>query len=401
MVGKYQGNMRYHDGVRWIFLTFAWMVLAANGRAQDTRLEQLRTTLLSLRAHANENLDVRGATPELTTAKHQLRDWIESRLEGLKSDGNTDDFARSINGTLVAAKMPDGVDDQNNLGTVLDVRLHRESGLLFVITSLGILCGEDDSAYAYQWSDGQWKRYWESGQEDYTPKKYLPQHIEGIHVWEPVKERKRLVLTLGSETWCSSAWHNVYYRLWRIDSAGTKLLLDETKLAWLRTYKYIVGSVGGINGQFEGAEEALIEFTTGSIDGGVHNREVVRHYIIEGDRVRRVDPVALSPRDFVDEWLTHPWIESAGWSNAAAPLQSWHEKLRSGSVTGEFDFPTKHCQTPDLWQVAYDGTYFLVRWRPPYHFTMMNVSDKPWPLCNKPDPQADEWRTLFSSQDWR
>ena len=39
--------------------------------------------------------------------------------------------------------------------------------------------------------------------------------------------------------------------------------------------------------------------------------------------------------------------------------------------------------------------YFLVRWRPPYRFTMVSVSDRPSPDCTEKDPEADEARSLF------
>jgi hypothetical protein len=32
---------------------------------------------------------------------------------------------------------------------------------------------------------------------------------------------------------------------------------------------------------------------------------------------------------------------------------------------------------------------------------MTEISYKPWPRCTQKDPQADEWRTLFSTQEWR
>ena len=117
--------------------------------------------------------------------------------------------------------------------------------------------------------------------------------------------------------------------------------------------------------------DALIEFTQGSVDSGIHNREAVRHYLIAGDEVRRVDPVALGPRDFVEEWLTRPWSESAVWS--ATDLQTRHQKLHGDFVSGEFLSPTLQCQTPDLWQVAFEPDsakkdfvpeseiYFLIR----------------------------------------
>ena len=51
-----------------------------------------------------------------------------------------------------------------------------------------------------------------------------------------------------------------------------------------------------------------------SIDGGILARQDVRHYRIDGPNAKRIDPLALRPRDFVDEWLTHEWKEAAFWS---------------------------------------------------------------------------------------
>jgi hypothetical protein len=72
-----------------------------------------------------------------------------------------------------------------------------------------------------------------------------------------------------------------------------------------------------------------------------------------------------------------------------------------------------HCQAPDLWQVGFERhdakrnfassppVYFLVRWTPPYRFALAGISNTPSPRCTKADRGADEWRTLFSTQDWR
>jgi hypothetical protein len=58
----------------------------------------------------------------------------------------------------------------------------------------------------------------------------------------------------------------------------------------------------------------------------------------------------------------------------------------------------------DTWQVGINfedrqpnpSVYFLVRWRPPYQFRMINVSDRPWTECTEEDREADEEpRTLF------
>jgi hypothetical protein len=190
-----------------------------------------------------------------------------------------------------------------------------------------------------------------------------------------------------------------------------KTLIDRSEFAWLRTGTYIVGSIGQDWVDKSAPVDVLIEFTERSIDGGVHNRETIRHFLIDGDKVRRVAPVALSPRDFVDEWLTQLWDESSAWS-ASPALSQWHEKIHADFVGGDFG-DTAHCETPDLWQVDFapsnekkdfarePDVYFLVRCSPPYRFTMVNVADQPWPLCKQVGREADQWRTLFNTQDWR
>ncbi len=60
-----------------------------------------------------------------------------------------------------------------------------------------------------------------------------------------------------------------------------------------------------------------------------------------------------------------------------------------------------HCpKSPDLWQVGVSqddepNKYFIVRWRPPYRFTMVETRDNPRPECTEEDPEADERKTLF------
>jgi hypothetical protein len=401
--------------MRLMHLPVAFLIVAA-APAQDAQLAALHATLTTLHSHAPEpNYETLGATPELAVVKHQLRDWIESRLGALKDLEHLEATSNEINGALKGVSVTDSKDDQNLLGSLGDVRFSSESGLLIITTAVGILCQYDESAYAYKSVNGQRQRIWESEQNDYSPKKYTPQHIVAVHAWQSWKDvhvdGPPFVMTLGNSWGCASTWHPVHYRAWRIDPSGPRLLIDDSEDAWMRAETYIVGSIGR-DWRQNSPVDVLIEFTERSIDGGVHNREAVRHFLIEGDQVRRVDPVALSPRDFVDEWLTRSWDESVTWS-ASPSLQQWHRKLHADFVAGDFDCPTMHCQTPGLWQVTVapsnaqknsesePDVYFLVRWSPPYHFKMVEISDKGWPRCNQKDPEADAWRTLFNTQEWR
>ncbi len=74
-------------------------------------------------------------------------------------------------------------------------------------------------------------------------------------------------------------------------------------------------------------------------------------------------------------------------------------------VLGIWISPSLHCALePDLWQVDTDAdegkehVYFLMRWRPPYQFTMLSASDHPRPDCKEKDIEADDLHSLFLAQ---
>ena len=392
-----------------------WMAVSAS--AEDAQLKALHATLVTLRAHAESPSGGDPATwTELSVAKHQLRDWIETQLGTLPHPGDEHAFADGLNGALRGVSVRSDKDDPDPAGSLGDVRVSNENGLLTVTTAIGISCQRDESAYVYRRIDGRWRRVLESEQSNANPKQYAPQHNLVVHVWQGFKDNHEVgpafVMTLGHEWGCASAWHRVYYRIWRVDASGAKPLIDGSAEAYLRAGSFIVGSIGQDRFDQKAPIDALIEFSQRSVDTAIHNREAIRHFLIDGDQIRRIDPIALSPRDFVDEWLTSGWNESATWS-ASPCLSKWHRKLHADWVGGEFSRATMHCQTPDLWQIAFAPSnaqknyatepeaYFLVRWRPPYHFTLVDVSEKPWPRCVTEDLEADEWRTLFNTQDWR
>jgi hypothetical protein len=336
------------------FVAVLWTSGVAS--AQDARLFPLHTSLAKLHAHAKEaTMETMGATSELTVAKHHLRNWIEAQLDSANDISQAKARSGQINEALKTVQVAGPDDEQNLLGSLGEVRLIGEAGLLIVTTGVGILCQFDESAYGYRRVEGHWQRVWESEQNEYVATKYAPQHIVAVHVWQSFEggheNGPAFVMTLGNSWGCASTWHPVHYKVWRIDSSGQKLLIAGSEGAWLRAGSYAVGSIGKDQADRSAPVDVLIEFTQASIDAGVHNREAVRHFLIDGDQVRRVDPVALSPRDFVDEWLTRPWNESAAWSESLKLLM-WHGKLHA--VGGEFAGPSLHCEIADLWQVSFE-----------------------------------------------
>jgi hypothetical protein len=370
--------------------------------AQDSQLAALRKTLEPLRVRPAVLAGPRGAGEWLTTAKHQLRDWVESQLSNLAPRNDEVVFAHDLNQRLVGAQLlePSGSDQDPfyaGLGYVENLDFSRKDSFLIVKTGIAIQCGYDESAYVYEWKDNGWIRKWDFEENTYTNEKYHPQTIAAVKISPYNKEQRYLVLAIGVEPWCSSNWHNVYYSLWRLaaDERNTKLLLKDSEWGFVGTDQPIAGAVTD--------HDVLIEYTISSIDAGAWTRPEVRHYEVIGDNIRRVPPIALSPRDFADEWLQRSWTESSAWANpgrrqALQALHSYHDRL--GDISR-----TTHCRTPDLWQVALGsigdtGTddrqmFSLIRWQPPYRFTMMDARDHAWPTCTEPDPAADEHRTLF------
>src|SRR5262249_44710776 len=131
----------------------------------------------------------------------------------------------------------------------------------------------------------------------------------------------------------------------------------------------------------------------------------VRHFKIDQRSATQLDPIASLPRDFVVEWLSAPWNESRTRSERPA-LEAAHTQLHRNDGVGDFPRDTLRCTGgSDLWQVAthlYERPmrYFRVRWRDPLAFTVVDISEKPYPDCTVMDDRADAYPDVLASA-WR
>jgi len=357
-----------------------WLCLYAplTAPAQNDSLAALRATLDTLHRHRDENPGTRSAPADLTVAKHQLRDWFEQRIATLGASIDEDAINRGFQEALAGLRCPDGC-VTTALGFADPVRVHRDGEFLTVQTSLGIRCGYDDSAYVYErdarGSGRAWTRIFETEQNVYTKAAYRPQTIYAVHISPPDAGGRRLVLSLGSRPSCAGAFQPLYYRLWVLGKTN-KLLLDAAETAYVGDYPPVKGTLT--------ADNVRIEFTAGGAGYG-SSHQAVRHFEVRGSTVKQVDPIAPTPRDFVEEWLSAPWKQSAARSESSA-LEIWHRKLHRDDGMGDFPDPPLQCSTdPELWQIGIKlhgvptETYYLVRWRQPDRFTMSAIAEHP--LC--------------------
>ncbi|HBY59848.1 MAG TPA: hypothetical protein DEH78_08480, partial [Solibacterales bacterium] len=277
--------------------------------------------------------------------------------------------------------------DGSFLGYLSPLEVREQGNFLTVRTGIGSECGFDESAYLFNRRRQPMRLVWRLEQTSDREPGYRPLELVALRVSkEAGRGGECLVLAVGLRSSCGSTWRQIDYRVFRVDVVeGESIRL----LAALER-----GNIG--DGMPDGAASAdgiHIEFQTGSVDSSLLTRLAVRRFRVVGDRVQRVDPVALGPSGFVDEWLSLPWEQAAAWSEAAG-----RDALRGahGSIGRDAAFlgPPRKCgRSTGLWQVGVAQEqrrrYFLVRWTPPFRFRMSAVRNAPRTDCVTEDPEAD------------
>lgn len=194
--------------------------------------------------------------------------------------------------------------------------------------------------------------------------------------------------------WCSSTWSGIRYSVLRAttDPQEPKTFFSGSDFMWWGNEDF-----GTLTVQKDAFD---LRFHSASIDGGVHNRVWIRHYSVIGDVARRTQPVAVSPRDFVDEWIVSPWQQAAQWSSNSAVVDlrhehaAWSRRRRSDTKLLEYHSVHQCSDSPNHYQVEIgEGTgpkfetnrsfYFQVLGNGV--FTMLRVSEKSDTRCGGPD----------------
>lgn len=215
----------------------------------------------------------------------------------------------------------------------------------------------------------------------------------------------RLILTLRYGVQCGSSWNELSYDLYRLAGGSDRSVpvLAGEHGVWL-------GAGEPYQVRLE-PDELLMELRDRSIDAGLHNRAHVLDYRLS-PAPHRADPVALLPQDFVDEWLTRPWVEMESRSADADldKLKHWHEFLGGDFVAGDFTL-VQACQKPGQWQIGVDMTwikggelpeplavYFLVEQTDPYRFRMTGIRFDRQEGCPGNGQPSHENPTLFPAR---
>ncbi len=240
-----------------------------------------------------------------------------------------------------------------------------------MITSVTIECGADEAFYMYQFNSGMRSRVLED-----HPQSGWGYSIAEFQLSDPDSQGRRLLLTYYMSVQCQSTWMEMAYSVPRVSAQPkvSELLLADQHGFWL-----------GNDGPYFVLKpnELIIEFLDSSVDVFIHNRTRIHRYNFIAS-AQRLDPVALQPQDFAEEWLTRPWSEMQ--SRSVPDTKSWHQQLHGDLIFGEYAGVIP-CASSGIWLIGLElrrigekefsdppPTYFLVRDLGSYSFHMDAVT---------------------------
>jgi hypothetical protein len=306
-----------------------------------------------------------------------LRDWIESRIPGDKASfGHGLSSLESAMRTNLseagldekhARKLAANDDFGPGVGYV-EFKFQRWPELpdtLLVTAGVSIPCGVDEAAYLYRFDATSRTR----AVEDTPGPSFGHTQVE-LSQPDPVGRRSLLLVHLGVQ--CASVWTGMKYSVYRLGTlpcAPEKLLSETLRINLENGPEFDLKPQG-----------VTLEFLDRDADPEIWLRTHIHKFAFT-DGARRVDPVALQPQDFVEEWLTRPWAEMQ--SRSLAETEFWHTKLSGNSVGGTYSTVLPCRSRPELWLIglAMDekdlskpvSTYFLVHELSKYHYQMEAV----------------------------
>jgi hypothetical protein len=197
----------------------------------------------------------------------------------------------------------------------------RGARLIGITATFQIECGTDTALFVFARDTAGWKEAlrWQSR----SYKSIAGAFWSFDYVISPPDETGHwFVVAKNVAPWCSSTWSLIRYAVLRPATHGIRprLLLDRSAEIWWGS-----DDAGRLTA---GEREFELRFHASSIDLDIPNRFWIRHFRVVGDKVQRTAPVAVSPRDFVDEWIVSSWPMAAGWSSRPTnDLAKLHDRL--------------------------------------------------------------------------
>jgi hypothetical protein len=193
----------------------------------------------------------------------------------------------------------------------------------------------------------------------------------------------RLVVAHGTD-WCTSRWSG--YGIGLIEPHA-----DAPRVVWQARQGYVREIDPRLTLRPNGFE---LRVDVGTIETDQMVRKGVFRYAVDGDTVRRTQPIAMDGRGFVDEWLQSPWDEAKDWvlPEGLVGFKAAHDVFERGrkdsSVTYSYG-PVRACTMKGQYEVEIDadpggGQFYAIR-EGNNGYTLVNFGATQDERCSGPD----------------
>jgi hypothetical protein len=309
--------------------------------AQNEALARLQIEAIKLRT---ANIDDKDFDEAITPLRIAQRNWIESKLPKSrkelleKAELLGDELDRDLKAAKIAADDAPESDFNPSVGFgYVSVNLRRFAELpdmAFVTASATIPCGAEDSVYGYKFDASGWTRVVDARNPEMGN--------ADLGLSDPDSSGKRLLVIDWYSQQCTSSWRGMAYEVFRFDwdNGIATTALAGAEGVWLGDKPLFVLT----------PTEMTVEFSDSSVSVDVHHRTKIQRYAFTPS-VRRIDPFALQPQDFAEEWLTRPWSEME--SRSAPETHALHEALGGGFVLGDYLEVTQCAPDQPVWLVGF------------------------------------------------
>ena len=359
-----------------------WFLFALALPCAATELRSLQTLLEVLRTKPSQ----RGAA--LAGINGILRPWLDDVIRQHGYSPGAETLASKLNTDLLARIPEANCRSPKGWPCLGEIRVmdFRQPYFMVVKTSVSFACSYEEAAYLYEWSRARWKLRMaldEEPTQSGPPRRFETFDLSGADV-----NNRRMLASVAVRKDCSQdETGEAEMRVYALEDRSNRQLVSSTRWAVLNAEPIQV-SVDQTTARFE--------LTVESLDPELGTRVAIQTYRLTAKEGARVQPVARSPRSFVEEWLTSPWPEAAAWSDGDRLLKGIHDGLFGEAPSGEF-LRTASCDEPRTFQVAIRNyevrsgldvknvpeLYFKVVSSEPGTYLILDAADAPYDGCEQ------------------
>jgi hypothetical protein len=378
----------------------------ANVQEAAQRVRSAQTQLLAYKLDGDMDLEV---PPPLQAKIRDMKDALAAGVGAVMQcappEATKSSLENSLAAFLISAKPPRRTVAPNENDFVYGKELRAEvsmpepaRNLALIELHFDIECGWDSLLLGYEQLGGRWQRVLRWQSSDYKEiSGAFGDFFQYVVVPQPAPQSWTLAVAHGMP-WCSSNMSEFKVDL-IAPSAGEapQRTLAHLEHGYRRDYDSALGAT---------PDGFQIRAHTDSLDGGIVIRPGIFRYRVDGDKLERVQPIAMNGRDFVDEWLQVPWSDAQRWSakesiealrQAHGTIGSWNDPnskelplLTYGPVRGCSDSPLHfQVELAEDWSQnkpprPNSNLYFQIE-EGRNSFTMLSASSSPDSRCTGRD----------------